>query len=57
MGYEEREISRVLDAGPHDDETWFRLQIRGRLATRWLNATPAQVRRIAAVLADSKGGE
>jgi hypothetical protein len=41
--YRRIEIQEVLDAGPHDDEDWFRLQISGKHSTKHLNLTPVEV--------------
>lgn len=41
--YRRAEIQDTLDAGPADDETWFRLQIRGKRDTKHLNVSPAEV--------------
>lgn len=49
--YRRSEIQDTIDAGPHDDETWFRLQILGKHDTKHLNVTPAEVEAIRDVLA------
>jgi hypothetical protein len=50
--YERRELGRVLDAGPHDDETWYRLQVSGRETSKHLSISEATLRRILDVVAD-----
>lgn len=49
--YRRAEIQDVLDAGPHDDEDWFRLQVRGKHASKHLNITPDQLVAIQRILA------
>lgn len=44
--YKRNEIQDVLDAGPHPDEDWFRLQVRGVTASKHLNITRAQLEAI-----------
>jgi hypothetical protein len=44
--YRRNEIQQLLDAGPHDEETWFRLKILGKSETKHLNVSPAEVEAI-----------
>lgn len=41
--YRHDEIQDTLDAGPYADETWFRLQVKGKRNTKHLSVTPAEV--------------
>jgi hypothetical protein len=42
--YKQRELTRVLDAGPAEGETFFRLKVSGKESTKYLNLTPAQLK-------------
>lgn len=48
--YRRAEFQSVLDAGPHPDEDWFRLQVSGTEKTKHLNITPAELEAIRDVL-------
>lgn len=41
--YERDQLTRVLDGGPNDNETWFRLQVQGRESSKLLSITPEQL--------------
>jgi hypothetical protein len=49
--YHRAEIQAVLDAGPHPDETWFRLQVSGAEKSKHLNISPDQLVAIRDILA------
>ncbi len=51
--YRERELRRVVDAGPAPHETWFRLVLSGAEHSRHLNVTTSEARAIIALLAGS----
>jgi hypothetical protein len=48
--YAARELLDTLRAGPYADEDFHRLQVTGRLSSKWVNITPDQLRRIATIL-------
>jgi hypothetical protein len=50
--YRADELRRTLAAGPYDGEDWFRMQVRGAESSNWINVTPAQLERIAAIMAE-----
>lgn len=52
FNYQRHEIRRVLDAGTHDNEDWFRLQVSGKVTSHHLNVTAAQVTTMCQVLID-----
>lgn len=49
--YRHAEIQDVLDAGPADDETWFRLQVQGKHKSKHLNVSRDQLVAIQGILA------
>lgn len=50
MAYRFEEILRVVDAGPADDETWYRLQVSGKATSQHMNVTATELEVIAALL-------
>jgi hypothetical protein len=52
--YERRELTRVLDAGPAEGETLFRLQVSGKESTKYLNITAAQLKTMIETLCAEK---
>lgn len=48
--YRRNEIQDVLTAGPHDDETWFRLQVIGKMQSKHLNVSAAELAAIRDIL-------
>jgi hypothetical protein len=55
--YHRAEIQAVLDAGPHPDETWFRLQVSGAEKSKHLNISPDQLVAIRDILAPTNDSE
>jgi hypothetical protein len=55
--YRHDEIQDVLAAGPHDDETWFRLQAIGKKQSKHLNVSAEELATIRDTLygADNPG--
>jgi hypothetical protein len=48
--YAASELLDTLRAGPYADEDFHRLQVTGKLSSKWVNITPDQLRRIATIL-------
>lgn len=48
--YASTEIREQLARGPQPDEDFYRLNVSGNGRTNWVNVTPEQLERIAAVL-------
>ena len=53
--YHENELTRVLSHGPHPDEDFFRLQVKGIGHSRTLNITGEELGKIAAILGERDG--
>lgn len=49
--YERKQIQRVLDAGPAKEETWFRLQVSGKVESKTLVVSGDTLRMIQAIVA------
>lgn len=50
MRYRAREFARVIEAGPHPDENFYRLQVYGVASTKHLNITREELDAIAKLL-------
>ena len=48
--YRRNEIQDVLDAGPHDDETWFRLLVIGKKQSKHLSVSAEELAAIRDIL-------
>lgn len=50
MKYAAQELHEQLKRGPHEGEDFFRLQVTGKGASRWVNITPEMLVGIIEVL-------
>ena len=53
--YHQMEMERMLSHGPAIGEDFFRMQVTGAGSSRWINITPEELGKIAAILGERDG--